>query len=72
MNREVTVAPADWWRGEAGRGEVAALIAWLTDAALISTPKEAADVVDKPWKWTPEYLALLEERRQEDMAAVIR
>lgn len=42
----------EWW---GDRGNVADLYRWLRDEARLPPVDEVGDLIERPWKWTPEW-----------------
>lgn len=55
----------EWWRD---RISLVELLDFLIEDGDIATAAQARDVVEAPWKWTPDYRALLERQAREDAA----
>jgi hypothetical protein len=64
VTRPGTVMRREWWHDHR---EIAALIAWLAERGEI--PDDVAYLVEKPWKWTPEYQRMLNEQRAQGVVA---
>lgn len=64
MTRQGTVMRREWWHDHR---EIAALLAWLDERG--ETPDDVAYLVEKPWKWTPEYQQMLNEQRAQGVVA---
>ena len=56
---------SNWWEGETGRQEIAALIRGLdTDDMDAGSMRDvAASVAEKPWKWTAERDVMVTARK---------
>lgn len=52
----------EWYDGEQGRLEIAALQAWLVDTCQVTDPREIAYVTEKPWKYSAEREQMIRER----------
>lgn len=49
--------PPPWWTDHS---EIARLICWLDERGELTDIRDAAYLVEKPWKWTAEYEAMCE------------